>query len=148
MKLSHENLGLAECPYLRRWVLDFGPFALRLHRWTASDDSRAFHDHPWWFVTVVLWGGYIDVSPEGRDRLGLGSVRFRPAEHRHTVEVEHVPTWTLLVTGRPSRRWGFWVDGEKLIKRDKYFAEHGHHPCAPSAAPVRMKPNGERIAAP
>ena len=146
MRLSHEALGLPECPYLKRWVLDVGPFAVRLHRWTASDDARAFHDHPWWFLTLVLWGGYTDVSPQGRDRLTMGSVRFRSAAHRHTVEVDRT-TWTLLLTGRATRRWGFWV-GDKLVKRDKYFATLGHHPCAPSSAPVRMKPSGERIATP
>lgn len=140
---KHEALGLPECPYLHRWVLDFGVFALRLHRWRASDDARAFHDHPWWFLTLVLWGGYTDVSPSGRDRLRLGSVRFRPAHHQHTVEI-HEPTWTLLITGAPARRWGFWVDG-KLRRRDKYFATFGHHPCDPVGAPVRMRPSGERI---
>ena len=142
--VSREALGLPECPYMQRWVLDLGAFAIRLHRWTASDDSRAFHDHPWWFLTLVLWGGYVDVSPAGRDRLGLGSIRFRSSSHRHTVEVEQT-TWTILITGSPSRRWGFWVDG-KLLKRDKYFAVHGHHPCAPTSTPVRMRPTGERIA--
>jgi hypothetical protein len=143
-KFTREALGLSECPYLHRWVLDFGPFALRLHRWRSSDDARAFHDHPWWFLTLVLWGGYTDVSPAGRDRLGVGSIRFRRSHHQHTVEIAHDPTWTLLITGRPSRRWGFWPNG-KLMKRDKYFAVHGHHPCAPAGTPVRMTPDGARI---
>ena len=143
IRFTHEKLGLSECPYMHRWVLDFGVFAIRLHRWFSSDDARAFHDHPWWFLTLVLWGGYTDVSPEGRDALGVGSVRFRPAHHKHTVEISR-PTWTLLVTGPPARRWGFWIDG-KLRKRDKYFATHGHHPCVPAGLPVRMRPSGERI---
>lgn len=63
----NEPLGLTECPYLHRWVLDFGAFALCLHRWHSSDDARAFHDHAWWFLTLVLWGSYVDVSPAGRD---------------------------------------------------------------------------------
>lgn len=144
-RFTTEALGLAECPYLRRWVLDFGPFSLRLHRWQSSDDARAHHDHPWWFLTVVLWGAYTDVSAAGRDRLRVGSVRFRASSHRHTVEVEKPGTWTLLLTGKPVRRWGFWVGG-KMLRRDKYFAEHGHHPCNPAGSPVRMRPDGSRIA--
>lgn len=140
----NEPLGLPECPYLRRWVFDFGAFAIRIHRWQSSDDERAFHDHPWWFLTLVLRGSYIDSSPIGRDLLRAGSIRFRPANHRHTVEVMTTGTWTILITGRPSRRWGFWVDG-KLLKRDKYFAVHGHHPCDSSGDPVRLSPSGERI---
>lgn len=141
----NEPVGLEECPYLRRWVLDFGAFALRLHRWEASDDTRAFHDHAWWFLTCVLRGSYVDVSPLGRDRLRAGSIRFRPASHRHTVEVQQPGTWTVLLTGAPIRRWGFWVKN-KLVRRDKYFAEHGHHPCSPGEPPVRKRPDRTRIA--
>lgn len=137
-------MGLVECPHSRRWVLDFGAFALRVHRWYGSDDSRAHHDHPHWFLTVCAWGGYTDVSPACRDHLGPGSVRFRPAAHRHTVEVDPGGALTLLVTGPAVRRWGFWVDG-KLVKRDKYFAELGHHPCEDGKPPVRMRPDGSRI---
>jgi hypothetical protein len=129
---------------MRRWVADFGRFAVRLHRWEASDDKRAFHDHPWWFLTLVLRGSYVDVSPSGRDLLTAGSVRFRPANHKHTVEIQTPGTWTLLVTGRPSRRWGFWI-GDRLIRRDKYFATHGHHPCdQDTGTPVKMNPDGRR----
>lgn len=137
-------VGLDECPYARRWALDFGAFSIRAHRWFASDDRRAFHDHAWWFLTIVVWGGYTDVSPAGRDRLRIGSVRFRPATHRHTVEVDEGGAVTLLITGPVVRRWGFWVDG-KLHRRDRYFATAGHHPCVDGHPPVRQRPDGTRI---
>lgn len=139
-----QHVGLAECPYLRRWVVDFGAFALRLHRWEHSDDERAFHDHPWWFLTVVLIGSYVDLSPAGEDRLRAGSVRFRSSAHRHTVKVLRPGTWSLLVTGPAVRRWGFWVK-DRLVKRDKYFATRGHHPCGEDQAPVRQRPDGSRV---
>lgn len=136
----HERIGLPECPYLERWVLNLGPCALRLHHWLASDDQRHFHDHGWWFITVVLQGGYVDVStttPEDPgnpatatlDVLQRGSVRFRPATYAHKVSVNPSEgCWTLLLTGRRSRDWGFWVNGEwKRMRR--YFRDHGHHPC-------------------
>lgn len=139
-----EFVGLPECPYLRRWVLDFGIFSLRIHRWEASDDERAFHDHPWWFLTFVLWGSYTDLSPGREDRLGLGSIRFRAAKHKHTVKIHKPGTWTFLVTGPVSRRWGFWVNN-KLHLRDRYFATSGHHPCDSAHKPVRQRPDGSRI---
>jgi hypothetical protein len=130
-----QQLGREECPYAERWVLDFGKFTLRLHHFFRSDDARAFHDHSWWFLTLVLKGGYTDVSPEGNDHLRPGSIRFRKAHHRHTVRTDPGGVWTLVVTGPKVRRWGFWVtrkDGsgtERLIKSNKYFATYGHHPC-------------------
>ena len=138
-----QSIGLPECPYMRRWVVDFGAFAIRIHRWESSDDDRAFHDHPWWFITLVLRGSYDDVSLSGLDTLRVGSIRFRSASHRHTVKIKTPGTWTLLITGRAKRRWGFWVGG-KLLKRDRYFAVHGHHPCS-NGEPVRLRPDGTRI---
>lgn len=88
-----QRLGLPECPYMRRWVIDFKIFAIRVHRWQGSDDARAFHDHPWWFLTLVLRGSYTDVSPDGRDQLRAGSIRYRPAHHRHNRR--HRSAWNV-----------------------------------------------------
>lgn len=121
-------LGREECPYARRWVLNLGLFSLRVHHFYRSDDARYFHDHAWWFCTLVLRGGYTDVSPDGEDHLRRGSVRFRRAHHRHTVRTDEGGVWTLVLTGRKRRAWGFWV-GEKFKKSYRYFFDHGHHPC-------------------
>lgn len=131
-----ERLGRPECPYMRRWALILGLFSVRVHHFYRSDDDRAFHDHPWWFVTLVLKGGYTDVSQcpacegtgffehrtrlsetpcpecggtgEKRDHLAAGSVRHRPALHQHTVRTYPGGVWTVIVTGPNVRTWGFW----------------------------------------
>jgi hypothetical protein len=109
--------------------------SLRLHHWLYGDDPRAFHDHGWDFWTLVLWGGYTDVSPEGQERMTPGTLRFRPAEHRHTVDVDRGGCWSLVLTGPHMRPWGFWVtlkDGsgrQAFRKSNRYFLENGHHPC-------------------
>lgn len=122
-------LGRPECPYMQRWVIETRWGSVRLHRWLASDDQRHFHDHPWWFVCLILAGGYTDVSPSGEQNMHVGSVAFRPALHRHTVRVKPGGCWSLVVTGPEVRpKWGFWVGG-KFRKRNKFFFEHGHHPC-------------------
>lgn len=123
-----ERLGLPSCPYVIRWRVETPLGSVRVHHWLGPDDDRAFHDHPWWFVTVVLRGGYTDRNPAGEDRLRAGSVRFRPAPYRHTVIPDPGGAWTLLVTGRPLRAWGFWLDG-KFRKANKWFLAYGHHPC-------------------
>lgn len=143
-RFSWAHGGLPECPYFTRLVADCGAFSVRLHYWRNDDDDRANHDHPCWFWTLVLWGGYDDLQPGGSiDRLHIGSIRFRPATHQHRVRLRWRPTITLLITGPHDRKWGFWVNG-KLMKRDKYFAEQGHHPCD-TGSPVRMRPDGTRI---
>jgi hypothetical protein len=130
-----QKLGRDECPYAERWILDFGLGTLRVHHFFRSDDKRNFHDHPWWFLTLVVRGGYTDVSPDGEDHLTPGKVRFRRAHHRHTVATDPGGVWTIVLTGRKKRTWGFWVprkDGSgtiRFMKSLKYFYEHGHHPC-------------------
>lgn len=126
-----EKLGNPECPYIKRWVIDFWFFSIRLHHWLSSDDQRNFHDHPWWYLSLVLKGGYTDRNPEDSIRRTPGSINFFPATHQHTVLVDKGGCWTLLITGREKRTWGFWV-GKRFRKRNKYFFEHGHHPCEKS----------------
>lgn len=111
-----------------RWRLETPLGSARVHHWLSPDDGRAFHDHPWWFVTMVVRGGYTDRSPAGEEHLPSRSVRYRPAEHRHTVVPDPGGAWTVLLTGRPVRAWGFWLDG-KFRKANKWFASFGHHPC-------------------
>lgn len=124
-----ERLGLPDCPYVIRWRIETPWGSVRLHKWLGPDDDRAFHDHPWDFITFVLRGGYVDKSPAGDEHLRAFTTRHRGANHRHTVVPDPDGAWTLVVTGPKIRSWGFWVAG-KFRKANKYFASHGHHPCA------------------
>lgn len=129
-----------------RWVAETPWFSVRLHHWLRSDDTRAHHDHPWDFVTLVVKGRYFDEhSIDPVNAMGLTDVavveelrapclRYRHAAHRHAVRV--VPTehaWTILLTGPIVRRWGFWervASGtSRFVKANKWFFKEGPHPC-------------------
>lgn len=144
-----QPLGRRECPFAYRWSLRLGRLgSIRVHKWLRPDDDRAHHDHQQDFVTLVLRGGYDDVSTvplewsgalirrwETRvDRLSRGSVRFRRAEHTHTVQNLDAPCWTLLWFAPARRGWGYWVprrsDGRlKFTKENKYYLTYGHSQC-------------------
>jgi hypothetical protein len=131
-----EKLGLPQCPYLIRWRLELPLGSLRVHHWLGPDDDRAFHDHPWWFLTFVFWRGYTDrspgetpLSPYRSEHLKAPAIRFRPALHRHTVVPDPGGAWTVMLTGRRTRTWGFWPGGVKFVKANKWFLTRGHHPC-------------------
>lgn len=75
-------------------------------------------------------GKYTDVSDKGRELMRVGKIKYRPALHKHTVEVHEGGCWTFMITGKQIRKWGFWIrGGTKFVKYNKYFLEHGHHPC-------------------
>lgn len=130
-------------PYLLRWyVIPRNPvFNIYLHKFLRSDDDRALHDHPWWFVSLILRGRYDEVTAQGRKRRGAGSIAFRPAEWRHRVELlpdrayeSEASCWTLIVTGRRVRTWGFWCPGPGWIAGDRFvpWQEWGDAGCGES----------------
>jgi hypothetical protein len=77
----------------------------------------------------VLKGGYTDFSPGRTEHLRAGAIARRRAEHRHTVVPDPGGAWTVIITGPKIRAWGFWANGTKFIKANKWFASRGHHPC-------------------
>lgn len=124
-----EPLGRSECPYAYRWVLNLGIFSIRIHHFLRSEPIRHQHDHAWDFITIILKGGYIDVSPSGIDKLKTGAIRYRKAEHIHNVVLpKTTDCWTLLIAFKPRRNWGFWVNN-KLKRPLKYFNKFGHIAC-------------------
>lgn len=111
--------------YLIRYSLLTTPwFSVKLHRIFISDDD-CMHDHPWSFISIILWGGYIEHRPSGSDvaiwknsviekRLyGPGSILWRPCPSIHKLEIFQ-PATTLVITFKRQREWGFWTkDGWK-----------------------------------
>ena len=109
----HFNIGPR---YLLRWyIIPRNPWVnVYLHQFLHDDEDRALHDHPWWFVSVMLWGGYYEHTPNGGlVRRVSGTVAYRPATHTHRVELLRKlngnirSAWTVVITGRVIRDWGF-----------------------------------------
>lgn len=125
-----QTIGPPECPIMRRWILQTPLGSVRLHHFVRPDDQRHLHDHPWWFITLVLKGGYTDITMidgvKHQDVLKPGSIRFRPSHHTHIVDTQN--SWTLVITGRLRRKWGFWTEHGFEPVRD-YFAKFGYAPC-------------------
>lgn len=111
-----------------RWV------SIYLHRFWAPDSWRFLHDHPWSFVSVVIRGGYSELTAKRRtvkrsryswfDVLTprhytysrdlephiriAPAICYRRAEDVHRVEsIRSVPgdTWTLFILFRRRRGW-------------------------------------------
>lgn len=116
-------IGTAIDPYMHRWyVLPRNRWLnLYLHHFWRSDDDRALHDHPWWNVSVLVYGQYTEhtIAAGGvnrRERLEAGAVRFRGAKAAHRIELDTrrgdgwevaQPCITFFLTGPRMRDWGF-----------------------------------------
>lgn len=155
----HQVIGGPEDPYLLRWhLIPRNPFFnIYLHKFCRSDDDRALHDHPWWFISLILRGQYDEITDTGTNRRTkrrhAGSIAYRPATWRHRVSLlwtscsscggsgigygtvpggqwmetdcgtcdgsgngVTLPCWTLIVTGRRARTWGFWCRSVRPIE--------------------------------
>ncbi len=117
--------------YMRRWRIGHRfRWSLRIHHIVRSDRDRELHDHPFDFVSLILWGGYVEITPtrftdpEGtpnhRRWYGPGSIIRRKAENLHRLELKR-PAWTLVLRGPIRREWGFvttmgWVPWQDFVK--------------------------------
>lgn len=131
-----EASGDAESAYLTRWTILGAPsgVGLHLHRFHRSD-ADTLHDHPWPFASLILWRGYVEEAEIGaidscivRERIRPGRLILRPASWIHRVElVDGKPAWTLVLTGRYERQWGFWT-AQGWKPWQIYFADKGCKP--------------------
>lgn len=134
--------------FITRWTSDAHPLKpkrlpnVMLHNMQQSDDDRALHDHPWDNISIVLWGGYIEhaferLPIEGielprviQKRRRFGSVIYRKAELAHRLELiprwKYMnspavrPCWTIFITWRKRREWGFWYDIRGVVARAEF----------------------------
>lgn len=125
----------------RLYILTTPLFGLKLHWIRKPDYDPDPHDHPWWFISLVLKGWYkeeisdLSFLPESKPfwwhnaRYTLiRTVRWfnrKPARGVHRVlEVSPGGAWTLVLNGHYSRKWGFltregWVPYEKYLGIEK-----------------------------
>jgi hypothetical protein len=109
--------------YLDRLRLVQTPwFGVMLHKFLRPDSDPFVHDHPWAFLSIVLRGGYTEMRRDNKThRYHRRHVRFfnlkRRDDAHYVMQLDRVPTWTLVFHGRRRRTWGFWVPttGNRLV---------------------------------
>ena len=103
-------VGLPEAPYLLRWyIVPRNPwFGIYLHKFVRSDYDRALHDHPKDNISIILRGQYLEHFKTHTRLRRAGHIIARRAETAHRVELMYgQPCWSLFLTGRERRQWGF-----------------------------------------
>ena len=93
-----------------------------LHHFIGSDEEGMFHDHPWWSVSFMLKGCFVEHCPGKSARtVSPGSINFRGPFYMHRLELKK-PAWTLFITGPETRDWGF-VDENKGWEHHKKYSD-------------------------
>jgi hypothetical protein len=117
-------------PMLRRYMIFQGArFGVYVHQFFRPDADRDVHDHPWWFATLVLRGGYLEQvadNPDGlesadRSRWSLrGRAHVMPRTAAHRIKALLPNTWTLLLVGPKMQEWGFYVERESELDAPRW----------------------------
>lgn len=119
--------------YMGRWWL-FNPYpgagderkrwswlpSVRVHHICVEDQDRHHHTHPWNCRTIILRGCYVEERP-GPDGM-VTHVRFAGQTarimHYDLHRISAVPldgVWTLFITGRYRKTWGFLVPWREYL---------------------------------
>lgn len=116
--------------HFRRWRLLSTPwFNIFIHNILRSDEEAHPHDHPWSFLSFVLWGGYTEAwlpfngDRAFRDGLALhksvrkpGGIVYHNAKDFHKLTLLKESAWTVMFTiGKRRPSWGYqteqgWID--------------------------------------
>jgi len=141
----YEELKHGEEIYLKRWMIIFFGYSIRLHHWIKDDVGPHFHDHSCNFISFLFKGSYENITPADKhygyfrknihytydkelDSLIQCKSMQAPAiwwvngEAKHKLKISPEGAWTVLLCGRPYRKWGFWVNEHKW-RPLRYFSK-------------------------
>lgn len=143
MKLIREIRDQAGKLVFRRWSLLRTPwFSVFLHgMYEPKGDLDAHcHDHPWSFLSMVLWGGYFEVRHDTIDHeyrvRGIGSVGYMPAAgvYHRILQLRGRRSYSLVFARPSTRLWGYWTQDGWMD--NKTYRERKHAGTLPSHAPT------------
>lgn len=117
--------------HFRRWGILTRWFNVYVHHIAKSDEDVDPHDHPWWYMSFVLWGGYSEMLYRNSENViayiyhGPRSIVVRKTTDFHKLTLVNGPAWTFVITGpRTHDLWGYstrdgWVD-HLTYRRNKH----------------------------
>lgn len=92
--------------WIRKLVRVFG-CVVQVHKFVRADDAGCYHTHPAWAVRIVLWGGYVEETGDGRWRAWFpGRIGIVKPSYEHRIAG--------LMNGRSS--WSLWLRGPKVAE--------------------------------
>ena len=117
-RLYRHNIVTDGDPYMTRWVFRHPWGTVRLHRIYREDRDPHPHDHPWAFISLILWGGYREERYHRIQAVGKpatfesrwirrGSINRVHATSVHRIAEVLPNTWTLCLSGPKVRSWCF-----------------------------------------
>lgn len=88
--------------YMNRFTLiHIGRLHIRIHTILSEDKTPFLHNHPFYYLSIILKGGYTEESEIGIKKFKKGSFIFRTPNFFHRLQHVSSPTHTLFITWIP-----------------------------------------------
>lgn len=101
-----------------------------LHHIADADPGIDLHDHPWWFVSIVIKGCYWEVRASTRAPAAIvrgqrrrWSIKTMRLDEIHRITNAAPGTWTIVLRGPTVRKWGFYVRNTVMGRWDWVWHE-------------------------
>ena len=112
---------LFACPWFRIYV----------HKICLPDYDAHKHSHPWSFLSIILWGSYVEEHSSLKSNYKLdmietrlpGNFIYHDRDDVHQIIYLNRPVWTLVFTFGRHERWGYLVTdttGTYIMDHEKY----------------------------
>lgn len=113
--------------YLERYtILKVWRLHIRLHRIKRPDITPFLHTHPFHYISIILWGGYSEVTDSKVCIRSRWSVSFRSAATPHRIVSVDPNTITLFITWSTAANvWKFVATDWKFVATDWIVYEPG-----------------------
>jgi len=108
-----------------------GITGIYIHCFHRGDSDHELHNHPWkWALSFVLLNGYMEERRQKDDSVTKKFVKplrfnYIDANSFHRVDlIDDEPAWTLFITGKKHKGWGFWDRNEKQFHHWREFLQN------------------------
>lgn len=89
------------------------PFTIYEHLIELGDTARHLHNHPWWALSFILKGTYLEYLMDGGRVRHRWSLRLLRPNTYHRIELVSGAVHTLFITGPKCQEWGFHIPAKE-----------------------------------
>lgn len=108
--------------HFQRWTIMSLPwFSIYLHFIYKADEDAHLHNHPWNYLSFVVYGTFIEQTENNHLECILpGKIIIRKAKVYHKItDLFTNKIITLFITGKRFNEWGYEVNG-KFVGHKEY----------------------------
>lgn len=114
---------------IRKTLVHIGRIHIRFHDILSCDKSPYLHNHPFYYISIILKGGYTEQILRNGSiqevKHGIGTVIYRKPNDFHRIKTINGPTKTLFLTLKVKMNWSLKKNDDLMIENFKIPKKKG-----------------------